>query len=537
MVYTALTFAPVQGFIEKSRKLRDLYGSSFILSFLAKQVCDEANNLLDKDGKKAVVSPALLNVAQGTPNQIVIAGDFPEKEAKAALDGAWHKIVDTCRQWIEGKIPGDYAWEREWNAWKNHAWEFFWGQGNTVTEAREAANRSKYARNWTGINWMGESSTLSGTDAIAWPGMGRIRSARDIDLSADDREIRRFYEQLSAIQGLGEAFVDASEQLSIPELVKRLVTYAEVAKKLDFAREIPKSFRQTGKSKAQKFWFQGDGDRIGEYLQSLTARGNDEAKVLHEFSSAMMQWGENTLKREVDGKSIGSQETGRIIYAGGDDFLGVIYNEDDDPKQFSPYRCLQWFCTFPQIWAKHGQQLTVSVGAVLASPQVPQRDVLQHCREAENSAKKSGRDRLALRVLFGSGNYIEWVCPWWFLPNVFAGYRDRNGVKDARANWGHFFSDVVTLEARHGFEGNQTEVALSLFELYFGADNRRTLAANLWDRDESSPQLRSPEGGATREKRPGILGNEKKSENKEAEALNDWIISLAKVGFQLCSNT
>jgi len=29
--YTVITFAPVQGFIEKSRKLRDLYGASQIL--------------------------------------------------------------------------------------------------------------------------------------------------------------------------------------------------------------------------------------------------------------------------------------------------------------------------------------------------------------------------------------------------------------------------------------------------------------------------------------------------------------------------
>ncbi|MFN7715048.1 MAG: type III-B CRISPR-associated protein Cas10/Cmr2, partial [Pseudanabaenaceae cyanobacterium] len=33
--YTVITFAPVQGFIEKSRKLRDLYGASQILSYLS----------------------------------------------------------------------------------------------------------------------------------------------------------------------------------------------------------------------------------------------------------------------------------------------------------------------------------------------------------------------------------------------------------------------------------------------------------------------------------------------------------------------
>ena len=39
-VYTAVTFAPVQGFIEKSRKLRDLYGASVLLSYMSKKIID-----------------------------------------------------------------------------------------------------------------------------------------------------------------------------------------------------------------------------------------------------------------------------------------------------------------------------------------------------------------------------------------------------------------------------------------------------------------------------------------------------------------
>jgi CRISPR-associated protein Cmr2 len=35
-IYTAVTFAPVQSFIRSSRKLRDLYGSSLLLSHLAR---------------------------------------------------------------------------------------------------------------------------------------------------------------------------------------------------------------------------------------------------------------------------------------------------------------------------------------------------------------------------------------------------------------------------------------------------------------------------------------------------------------------
>ena len=42
MTYTAVTFAPVQSFIRASRKLRDLYGSSLLLSHLARALADDA---------------------------------------------------------------------------------------------------------------------------------------------------------------------------------------------------------------------------------------------------------------------------------------------------------------------------------------------------------------------------------------------------------------------------------------------------------------------------------------------------------------
>ncbi|WLT40547.1 hypothetical protein NON20_25250 (plasmid) [Synechocystis sp. B12] len=67
---------------------------------------------------------------------------------------------------------------------------------------------------------------------------------------------------------------------------------------------------------------------------------------------------------------------------------------------------MPWFYGFPDIWQQHQQPISVSVGFVWAAPGVPQRDVLQHCREAESVAKAHGRDRLAIRILFNSGNHL-----------------------------------------------------------------------------------------------------------------------------------
>lgn len=404
--------------------------------------------------------------------------------------------------------------------WTNHAWEFFWAQGETITKARQTLNETKRSRNWVGINWQGESSTLSGADAIAWPKMGESIKPTERNPTTEDRAIRQFYTQISEIPELGEAFVDPSEQLSIPELVKRLITYKAFATRLKELAdtelpsvEIPDRFRDLSRfNKHWTGWFQGDGDSIGIYLRTLAQSGKTEAEALKQFSLAMVNWGKD-LKQHV--------KNSRIIYAGGDDFLGVFYRTQPEPK-LTALECLEWFYQFPQVWKQHGQPITVSVGFVWAAADVPQRDVLQHCREAEQSAKKKGRDRIALRVLFNGGNSLEWVCPWWFLEPVLEGYCDRNG-RQGRANkpnWTHIYNDAAALESRHAFEGNQSDVALALFELYFGKDNRDTLSKH-----------RLALNGKT-----GILGNPEHN-CEDHKTLNDWIINLARVGFHLCSNT
>ena len=121
-------------------------------------------------------------------------------------------------------------------------------------------------------------------------------------------------------------------------------------------------------------------------------------------------------------------------------------------------------------------------------------------------------DRLAIRILFNSGNWIEWVCPWWFLERVLSGYRDRKG----RQNWRHIYNDIATLASCHAFARNQSDVALGLFDIYFPS-LRYVLCKHLWNDEKKSGIL-----GASPEQCPNIN-----------VALNDWIVNLAKVGFYL----
>ncbi len=631
--YTAITFAPVQGFIEKSRKLRDLYGSSFLLSYLAKAICKAA----EKHGCE-VISPALINVTQGTPNQIILEGLFDKECAREALNQAWLAVTKTCREWIEEAcqdwIKTKYQnwidlglwknsnsgtpvwpWTREWKSWTEHAWEFFYATGLTVTEAREALNEEKRSRAWTGINWIGESSSLSGSDGVAYPGMSLWDGKRNKQTEKENGtkeqhekwnyktkrdEIKDFYLCLSSKVGerfikfieqaepeteiykhledrykeladfvdfiknrfphfpntkkeefylkYGESIVSPTEELSIPELIKRLITLEEIAHKIGInLTEVPRTFRDLRRwqeegeaqltpeepDKQWTGWFQGDGDKAGDYLKSLKDQGKDEAKSLRKFSYAMMNWGEKHLKRSLP------KDLGRIVYAGGDDLFGVFYRIGE--QKLTASECLEWFYRFKSdnpnyldTWRHHREPITISVGFVWTAPNVPQRDVLQHCREAEKSAKSKGRDRLALRVLFNGGNWIEWVCPWWLLQTVIEAYRDRDGGK----NWGHIYEDVAVLKSRHAFSDQNISIAEGLFEVYFvkgkAEEKQQQLRAILtnqrWNKDNP--------------KKSGILGeikfyqdNEVLNEAKVNKAINNWVINLAKVGFHLCSDT
>lgn len=646
--YTVITFSPVQSFIEKSRKLRDLYGSSYILSFLSWIICQAAYKL-----NYSVVSPALPNVTQGMPNQIILEGNLSPDDIKRIKDffnEAWKLLADSCQAWIETNLPlyqsveGNEhqwyyeSWRRDWQLWKKYAWEFFSASGEpgeSITQVRQRINQVKNSRNWTGINWQGESSTLSGGDAIAYPYLGpklnkneseddRRRKIKEVckvdprnyDYQKEKTTIRAFYQLLSQKLGesfieinkleikdkektkrsreYGSSFIDPREELSIPELIKRLITHQVIVEDLkerlcnqlkleipedenkqkvpgwklnQVAQELkPSSFhelsRKKDKAEDEKYWtgwFLGDGDGASKYFQSLPPESEgEEIKI---FSREMRDWGRMLNKKQQQYL----QSKGRMIYAGGDDFLGVLYHPS---RQISALECLEWFYNFKSgIWHKpQPKKISASVGFVWTGNQVSQRDVLQHCRLAEKSAKNTGRDRIAFRILFNSGNYLEWVSPWWLLDNedrqkfakknkltlsefdknlleseldknLLESYHDRDGGK----NWTHFYQDVAILESRHAFSEQSLDIALGLIEIYFDSHWKEVIAnKNYWWNQYDKYQIQiftgilgDPKRFNSEYKEPPESREDLNNNPKVKEAFNNWVINLAKVGFHL----
>ena len=539
--YTVITFAPVQGFIEKSRKLRDLYGASQILSYLSwKIVCAAKSKGFD------VISPAIseddcINVAsvdivQGMPNRILIKGDFSGNDAHQALMEGWKEIVEACRKWLgenlEDLKTDDSGWARSWTRWKIHAWEVFRGGGDKIEKAMQDLETRKLRRGWTVPNWNGESSSLSGHDAIAYPNMDReITHENKRNESREREEIINFYERLAAaLEGSKQKdepkYLDPSEKLSIPELIKRLVTHHQVSTlvdrlanenrvikrgdsqpvfRIDNFSELLRKDDESGET-YWTGWFMGDGDEVGKHLKSLT-----KPEDVTGFSKSLRDWGDKFQK---------GFKLGRVVYAGGDDFFGVMYSQQKGIK-LKGADAIDWLIKLREDWRgedKNSEQLGVklSLGFVWAGHSVPQRDVLQHCREAEKLAKSLGRDRVTIRVLFNNGQFVQWTTPWEYL-KWLKDYRDRDGG----TNWSHVYGDLAHLKARHAIPSKNavrqdSAIALALLDLYFNQ--------NVIDDKLKKSNILSAN-------QPEITGSSKDKD------LIQWIENMINVGWQLCSIT
>lgn len=568
--YTAISFAPVQGFIEKSRKLRDLYGASLILSYLSQKLVEYLQNLPTVE----VISPALVKVQEGMPNRILVsAEERVERDGiKTELLHRWQDILHECRGWVQRHVPADdgyieYHWSQrpddigqrkgEWEKWGSHTWELFWGYGDTPQMAMADLETRKRKRDWVGINWLGESSSLSGTDAITWSQLGHVQSWQGRSLSKEEQtELERFYMRLAWILDdlrrtqssfpddatLAHHFADEDsgkfitprERLSIPELTKRLATLPVVARQLQLT-DLDAGFRDIYRQDGYwTGWFMGDGDKVGDKLKALAERHADNPQQrdsdLNRFTELMRSWGQE-FKDTVDVFSGGK---GRVVYAGGDDFLGVLYTEDPEhpdhtPPPVQPYDAWQWLLHLPAQWAELttnmkeslALDITYSVGFIWAGHSVPQRDILQHCREAEKRSKALGRDRLTIRILFNSGQHVQWTCPWDYL-DILTKYCDRDGNTGSDANWNHLYTDWAALKARHAVQlqppaDPQTNpvskaIAVELFNLYFDDAGTKLTTSRQWEH----------------------VVHERDGERVNDIEIMKWMDDLVNVGWQLC---
>ncbi len=119
---------------------------------------------------------------------------------------------------------------------------------------------------------------------------------------------------------------------------------------------------------------------------------------------------------------------GKVIFAGGDDFLllgplteTISLTSDLHSLWTGEISTLTqpldppvdgWVQYNSQIYPIPGKKMNFSLGLVIAQRRIPQSLWHRGLNQAYKEAKNKGRNRVCVKVLFNSGQSLDWVCPW-----------------------------------------------------------------------------------------------------------------------------
>jgi len=150
-----------------------------------------------------------------------------------------------------------------------------------------------------------------------------------------------------------------------------------------------------------------DGDKMGTWLSGKNTKHDNNSLVdFHKDFSKKLSAFAKSVDKILEGK-------GRVIYSGGDDFLGMVNLH----HLFEVMRDLRK--TFHDDvndkieQKKEGCNLTFSTGIVVSHYKTPLSEVLNKVRQMEQKAKKEGgRNAFAISVIKHSGEVQEAVFKW-----------------------------------------------------------------------------------------------------------------------------
>jgi CRISPR-associated protein Cmr2 len=269
----------------------------------------------------------------------------------------------------------------------------------------------------------------------------------------------------------------------------------------EFEGDLSKDW-QKETSKLQKGWesaiewtvgWRGDGDYMGKWLSGqqykernlpwakwhptqkmyeqyqlsgspCSATGAREIELPHmlDLSILFSHWNE-LLYPLVE-----KYHQGKVIFAGGDDFLllgplteAVSLSTDLyhlwTGKPSSLTQPLNpsvegWVQRNEEIYPVPSKTMSFSLGVVIAQRRIPQSLWHRGLNQAYKRAKNAGRNRVCVQVIFNSGQTLEWVCPWplWELLTTV----EAEGEKTDLNRWEKLLAYVegTRLQSRHPHE-------------------------------------------------------------------------------------
>lgn len=153
-----------------------------------------------------------------------------------------------------------------------------------------------------------------------------------------------------------------------------------------------------------------DGDSMGEWLSGQKLVDKSKLKEYHNFITTLLgdfaSWADKELKAPY----------GKVIYAGGDDFLGILnlrYVLDVYVKLRVEFENRVSKPLLENFSFKSGDTLTFSAGIAIAHYKDPLADTLNFARKMEKVAKSiDDKDALSMAVVKHSGEIHHFSCQW-----------------------------------------------------------------------------------------------------------------------------
>lgn len=458
------SLGPVQTFIEQARKTHDLYAGSSILAALTRVAAETAQ----QQGVN-LIFPFNISPDSPIPNRFVGKINHTSDTALQAVgDAVEASVQDTFNKLAEealkaARVNADNRFWTQIGAQWDINWLFYPLEGDGNAAYREAyrymeqemvslknmrlisqsmqidrkcsldgertalffgeGSNPNYTRQGQIINqgglWLAQNEGLSaisftkrgygkGSGVAAFPSTAEIALLHEIDknkglftLYKDCLRIEEFDYQLCYKENLTEKYLRKNGYGKALETVS--VSALETCRvNLFSGRDLPKHYALVA----------FDGDNMGQLLSGASHifKGDDLEDFQRAVSARLI-----AFANAVQQKFREHEQWGRVVYTGGDDFLGFL-------NLSSMFEAVAWLReAFQQIvnkplredgYFEPGFNFTFSAGIAMAHYKMPLSIVIARARAMETDAKNSGRDAFAIAALKHSGESHESCFKW-----------------------------------------------------------------------------------------------------------------------------
>ncbi|MEP7285378.1 MAG: type III-B CRISPR-associated protein Cas10/Cmr2 [Chloroflexota bacterium] len=411
--------APVQSFIEASRRTQDLFVGSRILSMIAQAGVRSAQAYSVDLLFPATTADNVL--PHSVPHRFAFTShEAPDTIAPAveiALHQHWElEIAGRVRDWLKSEI-GDGAWvdifDRQIERWL----EVYWvavpydesddmAHGTSYTTAVRALAARKQLRHFPQVNEPGIKCTLTGAQSalpLAWDKLEqRLERGRNIVLRANERlgslaTIKRFAQFAGCELGVEN---DAIQRFPDLETIAKRGLPAARAQAVRNAEDESDVLRVA--------ILHLDGDHMGKTLSLCQTKAQHQA-----LSQALADFSENKVEGIV------KESLGELIYAGGDDVLALLPLTTVLACADALRKVLEETTREVITEITEGTRTTgvqASAGIALTSTNLPLDIALKEARVGEKIAKDEeigfGRNALVVRESHRSGQIRQAGAQW-----------------------------------------------------------------------------------------------------------------------------